>query len=44
MSMVLGVLAAAVALSGMPQLPERGLTLETDAGVTAIGFCPSCVT
>ena len=31
--MVLGVLAAAAPLSGMPQPPDRGLALETDAGV-----------
>jgi hypothetical protein len=33
MSIALAVLAAAAALGGLPQLPERGLALETKAGV-----------
>jgi hypothetical protein len=33
MSIALAVLSAAAALGGLPQLPERGLALETKAGV-----------
>jgi hypothetical protein len=33
MPLALAVLSAAAALSGLPQLPERGLALETKAGV-----------
>lgn len=33
MSVALAVISAAAALSGLPQLPERGLALETRAGV-----------
>lgn len=33
MSVALAVLSAAAALGGLPQLPERGLALETNAGV-----------
>jgi len=33
MSIALAVLSAAAALGGLPQLPERGLALETNAGV-----------
>jgi hypothetical protein len=33
MTLALAVLSAAAALSGLPQLPERGLALDTKAGV-----------
>ena len=33
MSVALGLVSAAVALGGLPQLPEHGLALETRAGV-----------
>ena len=33
MSIALAVLSAAFAFGGLPQLPERGLALETKAGV-----------